>query len=323
MCQDQDRAAHLQVWWGLCVQSSRIKSWGSVSHNYDFSKENQLDFHLLWKEAKPQITHGRQIPAFLHGGCSGEWRRAVLVAHQEGLFVILYPHKGVALSVASDQIKSHDLQEMRSSCLKVYLQSSWLPLVNVKADHADLYNWQKPTNCSFSAWFQGNIEAYFAYLSPPSEETAALAQHLQYFCLTLQDLEDKAVPWWLSERDIGFWSGTESLSSFLSLDTPFQLVNLDIWLNFICLIEFMSYLTADFPSSWWVGWSLMQDPQSSSCWGQPCWILMCCGIHFLQKIFMDCHDTDWFILLGFSRGIGGFKPAGSKGGAGLESPSPW
>lgn len=94
------------------MQSSRMKSWGSVSHNYDFSKENQLDFHLLWKEAKPQIAHGRHIPAFLHRGCSGEWRRAVLVARQEGLFVILHPYKGVALSVASDQIKTHYLQEV-------------------------------------------------------------------------------------------------------------------------------------------------------------------------------------------------------------------
>lgn len=195
--------------------------------------------------------------------------------------------------------------------------------MNVKADHAEFYNWQNPTNYSFSAWYQGNIEAYFAYLFSPSEETAALALHLQYFCLTLQDLKEKAVPWWLSERDIGFWSDTESLSSFLSPDTPFQLLNLDICLNFICLIEFMSYLTADFPSSWGVGWSLMQDPRSSCCWGQPCWILTCCDIHFLQKIFMDCHDTDWFILLRFSRGTGGFKPARSQGGAGLESPTPW
>lgn len=141
-----------------------------------------------------------------------------------------------------------DLPASRCICRAL----AWLPLVNVKADHAGLYNWQNTTNCSFSAWYQGNMEAYFNSLSSSSEETAALPQHLQYFCLTLQDLKDKAVPWWMSERDVGFWSGTESLSSFLSPDTPFQLINLDICLNFICLIGFMSSLTADLPSSWQV-----------------------------------------------------------------------
>lgn len=131
----------------------------------------------------------------------------------------------------------------------IYRALAWPPLVDVKADETDLYNWQNPTNCSFSALYQGNIAACFDSLFSPSEETAALAQHLQYFCLTLQDLKDKAVPWWMSEREVGIWSDTESLSSFLSLDTPFQLVNLDICLHFICLIDFRRYLTADILSS--------------------------------------------------------------------------
>lgn len=129
----------------LCVQSGRIKSWASVSHNYNFSQENQHDFHLLWKEAKPQIPHGRHIPTPVYRGCAGEWRRAVLVASQEGLLVIAHPHGGVALSLASDQIQTHDLAELWSSCLEVYLHRAlaWLPPGKVKADQADLYNWKK------------------------------------------------------------------------------------------------------------------------------------------------------------------------------------
>lgn len=179
---------------------------------------------------------------------------------------------------------------------------------------------KKATNFSFSAWYQGNIEAYFDSLSSPSEETAALAQHLQYFCLTPQ--WDKAVPWWMSERDIGFWSGTESLSSFLSLDTPFQLVNLDICLNFICLIEFMSYLTANLPSSWRAAW-----------WSESHGVVPAGGATLLDShvqwhpsLAKKIHGLPRHRLihfLRFSRGISGFKPAESQGGTGLESPTPW
>lgn len=247
MC--QDRAAHLQVWWGLCVQSRRIKSWGSVSHNYNFSKENQCDFHLLWKEAKPQIAHGRHIPTFLLRGCSGEW---ISVSGQPGGIGCNSPSPRRCCFVRGFWAdKNSWFTKVWSSCLKVYLQSS------CSASPCGWQSWpgwllqlKKPTNFSFSAWYQGTIKAHFDRLSSPSEETAAQAQHLQHFCLTLQDLKDKAVPWWMSDRDIGFWSGTESLSSYLSLDTPFQLVNLAVCLNFICLIEFMSYLTAELPSSW-------------------------------------------------------------------------
>lgn len=126
MCQAQGTAAHLQVWWGLCVQSGRIKSWASVSHSYNFSKENQHGFHLLWKEAKPQLFPWQAHPKFPAQRLQWEWRRAVLVASQEGLFVIPHPHEGVALSLASHQIQTHHLPEMWFLCLKVYLQSSCL-----------------------------------------------------------------------------------------------------------------------------------------------------------------------------------------------------
>lgn len=134
------------------------------------------------------------------------------------------------------------------------------------------------TNCSCSVWHQGNIAACFDSLSSPNEETAA----------SLQDLKDWAVLWWMSESDAGFWSGTESLSSFLNLGTPFQLVNLDIRLSFICLIGFRSYLTTHLPNSCQV------DHWRGSHGAVPvgCCILTCWDIHCLQKIFMDFHDTE-------------------------------
>lgn len=59
-------------------------------------------------------------------------------------------------------------------------------------------------------------------------------------------------------------------------------------------------------------------PRNGSCWWCNTSRFSCVEghIHCLQKILMDCSDRDWFILLGFSRGICGFKPAEIQEGAG-------
>lgn len=65
----------------------------------------------------------------------------VRVASQKGLVLIPHPHEGVALSVASDQIKTHDLPRCdlpASRC--IYRALAWLPFVDDKADQADFYN---------------------------------------------------------------------------------------------------------------------------------------------------------------------------------------
>lgn len=76
----------------------------------------------------------------------------------------------------------------------------------------------------FSACYQGNTEVCFDSLSFSSERTAALPQHFQPTCLTLLGLKDRIVPWCMSKSNFRFWSCRESLSAFLSLDTPFQWV---------------------------------------------------------------------------------------------------